>query len=98
MKYRIIAGKHHVRGENGKLATYNKGDVIESGTRLDRILLNKFQEVPESTPVAHPVPLVRQSFKNFPKDQQPPPAQAPVPAPAPEPEPEPVTRRGNRTR
>jgi len=54
MKYRIIAGKHTVKNEDGTRTRFAKGSVIESDKPLDEIHENKFERVRDDEETSEP--------------------------------------------
>ena len=54
MKFRIIAGKHTVKNEDGTRTRFAKGSVIESDKPLDEIHENKFEKVRDDEETSDP--------------------------------------------
>ena len=43
--FKVLGGKHHVKGPDGKVKTYIKGEIVKSSRNLIKSFPNKFELV-----------------------------------------------------
>ncbi len=43
--FKVLGGKHHVKGPDGKVKTYVKGEIVKSPRNLIKTFPNKFELV-----------------------------------------------------